>query len=149
MSLDEVRFMNESTEIDKFVQLDTCSIRTEFDIVKARQLVRFHAKQLQMGIVDQTRITTAASELFRNMFQYASGGEVLIEKGIYGGHESIIITCIDQGPGIENIEMAMRDGYTSGDGMGCGLPGAKRLVDDFFIESKLKKGTLIKIVKWL
>lgn len=149
MSLDEVRFMNESTEINKFIQLDTCLIKTEFDIVKTRQLVRFYAKQLQMGIVDQTRLTTAASELFRNMYQYAGGGKVLIEKGIYGGHEAIIITCIDQGPGIENIEMAMKDGYTSGDGMGCGLPGAKRLVDDFFIESKLNKGTLVKIVKWL
>ena len=141
--------MNESVEIGKPVQLNTCSIKTEFDIVKARQLVRIHAKQLKLGIVDQTRITTAASELFRNMYQYAGGGEVLIEKGTYNGHESIIITCIDEGPGIENIELAMRDGYTSGDGMGCGLPGAKRLVDDFFIDSKLNIGTLIKIVKWL
>ena len=116
--------------------------------MKARQIVREFAKMEGMGIVDQTRITTAVSELFRNMFSYASGGEVLIEKGIVEGKNTLIITCIDSGPGIENLELAMTDGYTSGGGMGYGLPGAKRLVDKFEIFSELNKGTTVRVMKW-
>ena len=101
-----------------------------------------------MGIVDQTRITTAVSELFRNMFLYASGGKVLIEKGVIEEKDTLIITCIDDGPGIDNIELAMTDGYTSGGGMGYGLPGTKRLVDKFEIYSKLNKGTTVRVMKW-
>ena len=128
--------------------LEKCPILNEYDIVKARQIVREFAKKEGMGIVDQTRITTAVSELFRNMFSYASGGEVLIEKGIVEEKPTLIITCIDKGPGIENIELAMTDGYTSGGGMGYGLPGAKRLVDRFEIFSELNKGTTVRVMKW-
>ncbi|MBN2246779.1 MAG: anti-sigma regulatory factor [Candidatus Aminicenantes bacterium] len=134
--------------IQEKIQLDVLKIESEFDIVRARQAVRFYAKEMKMGVVDQTRITTAVSELFRNMFQYAGGGEVIIEKGDYQSRPALIVTCIDHGPGIEDIERAMTDGYTSGSGMGYGLPGAKRLVDDFFIESKVNIGTTIRIVKW-
>lgn len=128
--------------------LEKCSVKTEFDIVKVRQLVRHHAKISGMGIVEQTRITTAASELLRNMYNYANGGEVLLEKGEVNGKKALIVTCIDRGPGIEDLDMAMSDGYTSGMGMGYGLPGAKRLVDHFEIESEKGKGTTVRIMKW-
>jgi len=128
--------------------LEKCPIQNEYDIVKARQIVRQFAKEEGMGIVDQTRITTAVSELFRNMFLYASGGKVLIEKGVIEEKDTLIITCIDDGPGIDNIELAMTDGYTSGGGMGYGLPGTKRLVDKFEIYSKLNKGTTVRVMKW-
>lgn len=123
-------------------------LETEYDIVRVRQLIRNHAKQLNMGIVDQTRITTAVSELFRNMYNYAGGGEVLVETGIIEGHQSLIVTCIDHGPGIADIDQAMSDGYTSGMGMGYGLPGAKRLVDRFEIQSKVNEGTIVRVIKW-
>lgn len=123
--------------------LEKCSIESELDIVKARQSVRQYAKNEGMGIVDQTRITTAVSELFRNMYMYASGGIVLIEKGIIDGKSTLIITCTDHGPGIEDLELVMTDGYTSGQGMGYGLPGAKRLVDRFEIYSEVNKGTTL------
>lgn len=124
-------------------------IQTENDIVMTRQYVRAHAKQRGMGIVDQTRITTAVSELFRNMYQYADGGEVFIDEGVVNGRNALIITCVDHGPGIPDLELAMNDGYTSGGGMGYGLPGAKRLVDDFHIETVVNQGTLVRIMKWI
>lgn len=131
-----------------WILLETCPIQNEYDIVKARQLVRQFAKEAGMGIVDQTRITTAVSELFRNMFMYAGGGEVTIEKAEIDERDSLVITCKDTGPGIENVEMAMTDGYTSGQGMGYGLPGAKRLVDRFEISSVVNKGTIVRVMKW-
>ena len=129
-------------------KLGTFAIENEYDIVKVRQVVRQYAKDCNMGIVEQTRITTAVSELFRNMYNYANGGEVQIEKGEFDGHQALIITCIDHGPGIENIDLAMSDGYTSGMGMGYGLPGAKRLVDNFEIFSEVNKGTTVRVMKW-
>jgi serine/threonine-protein kinase RsbT len=128
--------------------LENCPVQNEYDIVKARQSVRQYAKDAGMGIVDQTRITTAVSELFRNMYMYAGGGYVLIEKGIVEDKNTIIITCIDEGPGIEDINLVMQDGYTSGQGMGYGLPGAKRLVDRFEISSEVNKGTTVRVMKW-
>jgi serine/threonine-protein kinase RsbT len=123
-------------------------IDTEYDIVTVRQTIRQYAKDMGMGIVDQTRITTAVSELFRNMFNYAGGGEVLIERGEVENHDALIVTCLDQGPGIENLELAMSDGFTSGQGMGYGLPGTKRLVDRFEIQSIINEGTIVQIMKW-
>jgi serine/threonine-protein kinase RsbT len=82
------------------------------------------------------------------MYNYAGGGDVVIENGMVDGHNALIITCIDKGPGIENVELAMSDGYTSGIGMGYGLPGAKRLVDNFEIYSKPKNGTTVRVMKW-
>lgn len=129
-------------------RLESLTIESEHDIVTARQLVRHHSKKSGYGIVEQTRLTTAASELFRNMFHYAGGGEVFIDKGLVNEKDSLIITCTDTGDGIEDLEMAMSDGYTSGVGMGYGLPGAKRLVDNFEIESEKGKGTKVRIMKW-
>ena len=141
--------MTELAGDDNYTRIFDHDIRTELDIVKIRQLVRYHAKQLRMGIVDQTRITTAVSELFRNMYQYAGGGKVLLDIGEYNGRQAFIVTCVDQGPGIADLEQAMTDGYTSGMGMGYGLPGAKRLVDDFQIESNINKGTKVRVAKWI
>jgi serine/threonine-protein kinase RsbT len=128
--------------------LETSIISSEYEIVKARQNVREFAKAAGMGIVDQTRITTAVSELLRNMYMYANGGVMTIERGIVEDRMSLIITCKDEGPGIEDINLAMQDGYTSGLGMGYGLPGTKRLVDVFEIRSELNKGTTVRIIKW-
>ena len=140
--------MNEIVSDISWELLDKCPIQNEYDIVKAKQIVRQFAKDAGMGIVDQTRITTAVSELFRNMYLYAGGGEVLVERGIVGEKNTLIVTCIDKGPGIENIELSMTDGYTSGGGMGYGLPGAKRLVDNFEIYSVVNVGTTIRVMKW-
>lgn len=129
-------------------KLGVYQIADEHDIVKVRSIVRQYAKGFKMGIVEQTRITTAVSELFRNMFNYANGGNVIVESGQVDGHSALIITCADEGPGIENIELAMSDGYTSGMGMGYGLPGAKRLVDNFEIHSIPQKGTTVRVMKW-
>lgn len=140
--------MPQLLNVQEKVRLDVLSIESEYDILKARQAVRFYAKEMKMGVVDQTRITTAVSELFRNMYQYAGGGEVIIEKAEFQGRPALIVTCLDQGPGISDIERAMSDGFTTGSGMGYGLPGAKRLVDDFYIETKINEGTTIRIIKW-
>jgi len=129
-------------------ELEKHNLDTEHDIVKIRQLVRFNAKELRMGIVDQTRITTAVSEILRNMYNYAGGGVVLIEKSEINGKQALIVTCTDSGPGISDLELAMSDGYTSDMGMGYGLPGAKRLVDRFEIQTDVKEGTIIRLMKW-
>ncbi len=141
--------MLEITSDTKWIKLETFQIESENDIVKARQIARFHAREAGLGIVDQTRVTTAASELFRNMYQYADGGTVTIEKGLYQDHNAFVITCSDQGQGIEDLELALQDGYSSGQGMGLGLPGAKRLVDDFRIKSEKNKGTIVRLIKWI
>lgn len=140
--------MNEINFDNNWEQLGKYPIVTEHDIVKVRQMVRHHAKDARMGIVEQTRITTAVSELFRNMYNYAGGGQVLIERGDIEGKVALIVTCSDQGPGIEDLELAMSDGYTSGMGMGYGLPGTKRLVDRFEIQSEKNKGTTVRVMKW-
>ncbi len=130
-------------------RLETLSIQTEHDIVLARQTVRHHAKMRRLGIVEQTRITTAVSELFRNMYHYADGGEVWVDEGEVDGRNALIITCKDSGPGIEDLTLAMTDGYTSGQGMGYGMPGAKRLVDRFDVHSVVGEGTTVRVMKWV
>lgn len=128
--------------------LGNYQIEFELDIVRIRQIVKQYAKQINLGIVDQTRITTAVSELFRNMLDYAGGGKVILHKGFINKRNTIVVTCIDYGPGINDLELAMSDGYTTGQGMGLGLPGAKRLVDRFEIESEKGKGTTVRVMKW-
>lgn len=140
--MDEISFDKNWEQLGKY------PIQTEHDIVKVRQLVRHYAKEARMGIVEQTRITTAVSELFRNMYNYGGGGNVHINRGLVDSRNALIITCIDEGPGIEDLELAMSDGYTSGMGMGYGLPGTKRLVDRFEIHSEKGKGTTVRVMKW-
>ena len=130
------------------VKSEVQQVRTEGDIVLVRQAVRKFAVEIKCSLVDQTKVVTAASELARNLLIYGGGGEVkmeVLEEGIRRGLRTIFE---DHGPGIPNIEQALTDGFTSGKGMGLGLGGAKRLVNDFKIESEVGKGTRITIIKW-
>lgn len=124
-------------------------IKDERDIVLARQRAREAAKSMNFSITDQTRIITAVSELSRNIYVYASTGIVTIEDATSGTKRGLMITFEDQGPGIPDIDKAMGEGFSTGKGMGLGLPGSKRLVDDFSITSQPNKGTKVVIKKWL
>ncbi|MGZ9815206.1 anti-sigma regulatory factor [Peribacillus simplex] len=132
------------------MEFQSCvKIINEWDIVAARQLGRNVAKELGFGTVDQARITTAISELARNIYLYAGQGSVSIEKLNINGKLGLKFIAEDQGPGIEDIRRVMEDGYTTSGGLGAGLPGAKRLMDDFDIESIPGEGTKIIATKWL
>ncbi|WP_299094596.1 anti-sigma regulatory factor [uncultured Metabacillus sp.] len=124
-------------------------IVTEWDIVAARQLGRNVAKELGFGTVDQARITTAISELARNIYLYAGQGEMRIERIHDLGKKGLKITAIDKGPGIPDIRKVMEDGFSTSGGLGAGLPGVKRLMDEFDITSSVGEGTNIQAVKWL
>ena len=120
----------------------------EQDVVPFRNRVKEYATKIGMGLVNQTKLITAASELVRNMLRYANGGETLIEVISKGRENGIRLTFSDKGPGIANIDMAMKDGFTTGKSLGLGLPGTKRLVSEFDIKSVVGKGTTVMIVKW-
>jgi serine/threonine-protein kinase RsbT len=117
-------------------------VRVAEDVVRVRQRVRTLALQAGLGLVDQTKVVTAASELARNMVDYAGGGTVDLEL-VAGVRSGVRLTFEDHGPGIKDIELAMRDGYTTGGGLGLGLGGAKRLCSDFKLESTPGEGTRI------
>ena len=119
------------------------------DIILARQYAREMAIILGFGLADQARITAAVSELSRNVYLYARTGRVLIKALSEGNKEGIEIITEDEGPGIPNIELAMQDGYSTAKGLGQGLPGAKRLMDEFEIKSEVLKGTTVTVRKWL
>jgi len=123
-------------------------LREEQDVVRARQAVRARMQQLNFSLVDQTKMITAASELARNAVTHGKGGEMAIEVVNNGSRTGIRLTFQDNGPGIEDLSLAMKDGWTSGGGLGMGLPGTKRLVNDFDIESAVGKGTRIIIARW-
>lgn len=127
----------------------TIEIVTEWDIVTARQLGRNMAKSIGFDTVDQARITTVISELARNIYLYAHTGEIIIGKLNKEGTKGLTITAIDKGPGIEDIRRVMEDGYSTSGGLGAGLPGVKRLMDEMEIHSQLGKGTVIRTEKWL
>ncbi|WEG12525.1 anti-sigma regulatory factor [Pullulanibacillus sp. KACC 23026] len=128
----------------------TCvEIKHEWDIVHARQQGRQLAKELGFGYVDQARITTAISELARNIYLYAGKGRVWIEAIELDGKVGLRIKAEDQGPGIEDISKAMEDGYTTSGGLGAGLPGVKRLMDEFDLLSTVGEGTVITAMKFL
>lgn len=124
-------------------------IRDELDIVRARQEGRQMAKNMGFGAVDLARIATAISELARNIYTYAQTGEIQLEEVAKGNRRGIQVMAVDQGPGIPNVEEAMRDGFTTSNGLGAGLPGTRRLVDEFEIESHLHQGTRVTVRKWL
>lgn len=124
------------------------SIKEEADIVRARTTAKIKAEEMGFGLVDQTRISTAVSELARNIYAYAGEGEVRIEVDC-NPHQGLRISFIDQGPGIEDIELAMTDGFSTQGSMGKGLPGAKRLSDRMEVHSQPGKGTTVIIEKWL
>jgi serine/threonine-protein kinase RsbT len=124
-------------------------IESDADVVTARQRAREMAGALELTTTDQTLLATAISEVARNITTYAKRGEVLL--GVVrdeGGRKGIQVIARDEGPGIEDLDLALRDGYTSGSGLGLGLPGARRLVDDFDIETTPGQGTKVTLVMW-
>lgn len=127
---------------------DKMDIEREQDVVPFRNRVREYAVKIGMSLVNQTKLITAASELVRNMLKYAGGGSTLIEVVSRGRENGIRLIFEDQGPGIPDIPLAMKDGYTTGKSLGLGLPGAKRLVSEFDIKSTVGKGTVVTILKW-
>jgi serine/threonine-protein kinase RsbT len=124
------------------------ALRTGEDVVRLRQAVRERAVAAGFSLVDQTKIVTAASELGRNTIQYGGGGKVFICALQNGARRGLRLEFVDQGPGIRDIAQALQDGFTTGGGLGLGLSGAKRLSDEFHIESEPGKGTRISIARW-
>ncbi len=127
---------------------ETLPINSSDDIVRVRQTVRDWAIELRFSLVEQTKIITAASELARNTIDSGGGGSVLVEALNGGGKRGLRLTFEDHGPGIPNIELALRDGYTTGNGLGLGLGGARRLSNEFEIQSKVGEGTRVMITRW-
>jgi serine/threonine-protein kinase RsbT len=123
-------------------------VRSVDDIIKARQLVRDSAIAQGLSLVDQTKLITAASELARNTLVHGKGGDMRLEQLNDGARRGVRVTFSDQGPGITDMALAMKDGYSSGGGLGLGLGGAKRLVNEFTIESEPGKGTKVMILRW-
>lgn len=127
---------------------DQRAVQTAEDVVAIRQAVRQRAVELGFNLVDQTKIVTAASELARNTLQYGGGGTVTIESLEDPGRRGLRLTFADSGPGIKDIELAMKDGYTTAGGLGLGLSGARRLSNDFHIDSTPGEGTRVTITRW-
>lgn len=130
------------------LQTETICVAASGDIVAVRHAVRRQAVKIKLSLVDQTKIVTAASELARNMLIYGGGGEVTLEVLQEGVRYGLRAHFVDAGPGIPDVSLALRDGFTTGTGMGLGLGGAKRLVNDFSIESTVGKGTRVTITRW-
>ena len=125
------------------------AIESDADVVTARQQARELAAELELSSTDQTLLATAISEVARNITHYATRGEVTLRIVRDGdGRSGIEVLAVDRGPGIEDIERALQDGYTTGGGLGLGLPGARRLVDEFDIQSTPNEGTTVRLVKW-
>lgn len=127
---------------------DTMPIQKEQDVVPFRNRVKEHAVKIGMSLLNQTKLITAASELVRNMLRYANGGLTTIEVISKGRENGIRLRFEDQGPGIKDIHLAMKDGWSTNKSLGLGLPGTKRLVSEFDIQSTVGVGTTITIIKW-
>jgi len=129
--------------------LETFPVRNGEDVVRARQIVRSRAMEVGFSLVEQTKIVTAASELARNTVIYGGGGEMRVER-VYGGpkRNGLRLTFEDKGPGIADIDLALRDGFTTGNGLGLGLNGARKLSHEFDIWSKPGEGTRVTITRW-
>lgn len=128
-------------------KLDFVIVR-EQDVVPFRNKVKEEAVKIGMGILNQTKLITAASELVRNLLKYGGGGTVEIESVTNGRENGILLRFSDKGPGIKDIDLAMKDGYSTGKSLGLGLPGTKRLVNEFDIKSAEGEGTTVTIIKW-
>ena len=124
-------------------------IYTEWDIVAARQLGRNEAKKIGFGTVDQARITTAISELARNIYLYAGKGTIEIIRLLENDIAGISVIASDEGPGIADVRKVMTDGYTTSGGLGAGMPGVRRLMDEFNVRTETGVGTTITAIKWL
>ncbi|HEX5203864.1 anti-sigma regulatory factor [Paractinoplanes rhizophilus] len=124
------------------------AVGSDQDVVRVRQLVRTVAVAAKLSLVDQTKLVTAASELARNTLVYGRGGTVQVTRVDNGRRQGIQIVFADQGPGIADLDLALTDGYTTGNGLGLGLSGARRLVDEFSIDTAVGRGTTITVTKW-
>ena len=124
------------------------TVTSDQDVVRVRQLVRTVAVSVQLSLVDQTKLVTAASELARNTLVYGGGGTVEVSRVDNGRRAGIRILFADHGPGIADVDLALTDGYTTGGGLGLGLSGARRLVDEFEIDTAVGEGTRITVTKW-
>lgn len=127
---------------------DELEIRTGDDVVRVRQLVRLKATAVKLSLVDQTKLVTAASELARNTLVHGGAGRVHVEVVESGGRRGVRASFSDSGPGIADVEQALSDGYTTGGGLGLGLGGSRRLVDEFDLSSAVGEGTTVTVVKW-
>jgi serine/threonine-protein kinase RsbT len=127
---------------------ETAPLRSSDDIVRVRRIVRDWAVSLGFSLVDQTKVVTAASELARNVIVHGGGGDFRIESLNNDARRGLRLTFSDEGPGIVDMEQAMKDGFTTGEGLGLGLGGAKRLVNEFLIDSKPGRGTTVVITRW-
>jgi serine/threonine-protein kinase RsbT len=123
-------------------------LRTQDDVVLARQVVRQWSRELGLSLIDQTKLVTAASELGRNTLVHGGGGTLQLQVVRSADRSGLRLTFADQGAGIPNVEQALRDGFTTGTGLGLGLGGSRRLVDDFLIETEVGTGTRVIVVKW-
>ena len=130
------------------VRHERLEVKASDEVVTVRQCVRDFAIDAKLSLVDQTKLITAASELARNMVVYGGGGTVLVEHLEVNGRSGVQVTFEDRGPGIPDIAQALKDGFTSGGGLGLGLGGAKRLVHDFDIQSTVGQGTKVVIARW-
>jgi len=129
--------------------LQNIKIENNMDLVKARQTIRTIAKDLNYSIVNQTKLITAVSELTRNVLVYAGKGEIIVELIETATQKGLKITVIDEGPGIPDVDLAITDGYSTSKGLGKGLSGTKKLMDDFSIQTEVGKGTEVNIIKWV
>jgi len=130
------------------VRDEQVSVRSEDEVVRVRQLAREWAISLGFGLVDQTKIVTAASELARNTVIYGGGGQVRLQALNDGPRRGLRLTFEDKGPGIPDLQLALKDGYSTGTGLGLGLSGAKRLMSEFQIESAPGQGTRVAVTRW-
>ena len=129
-------------------QNEVLEIRTSTDVVQVRQSVRTLATSLGFSLIDQTKVVTAASELARNTLEHGGGGTARLESVTQGVRKGLRLTFEDKGPGIRDVSLALKDGYTTGGGMGLGLSGSKRLVNEFDIDTKVGEGTRVTVTKW-
>lgn len=129
------------------VSTESLPVKSEPDVVLVRRYIREVAAKMGFSLVDQTKLVTAASELARNTITYGAGGSMLVET-LNGPRSGVRLTFEDKGPGIPDVELALRDGFTTGSGLGLGLGGAKRLVSEFKIISRVGEGTRVTITRW-
>lgn len=127
---------------------DVFPIATSDDVVRVRQVARARAAELKFSLVDQTKLVTATSELARNTLEHGGGGTMTVEMLENGAKKGVRLTFEDHGPGIQDVELAVRDGFTTGSGLGLGLSGSKRLVNEFDIKSEVGRGTTVTITRW-
>ena len=123
-------------------------LRSQEDIVRTRQIVRTWAVNIGFNLVDQTKIVTAASELARNTVEYGRGGDMLLRHLVNGPRTGLGLEFTDQGPGIADLSLALKDGFTTGGGLGLGLSGSRRLMSEFDIESSPGNGTRVRVIRW-